>query len=112
MAAAGVASMIALWGSQSTARGLIGFVLAVLSCPTLPVFGFPLATGSTKWLAVIASSAALWAAVGFVAARRSTTRAVAGWPEWRREWLRLAVGIWIGSFIGFAIAATILTVDF
>jgi hypothetical protein len=112
MAATGAASIIALWGSQSTARGLIGFVLAVVSCPTLPIFGFPLASGGAKWLAVIASSAAVWAAVGFVAARRSTTRAVAGWPEWRREWLRLAIGIWIGSFIGFAIAAIILTVDF
>lgn len=104
--------MLALWGSQSTVRGLIGFVLAVLSCPTLPVFGFPLATGGTKWLAVIASSAAVWAGVGYVAARRSTTRAVAGWPEWRREWFRLAIGIWIGSLVGFGIAAVILTVDF
>lgn len=112
MAVAGLSSMLALWGSTSTMRGLVGFVLAVVSCPTLPIFGFPLATGGTKWLAVVASSAAVWAAVGFVAARRSTTRAVAGWPEWRREWLRLAVGIWIGSLVGFAIAAIILTVDF
>ncbi|MFM8857360.1 MAG: hypothetical protein ACKOI2_09185 [Actinomycetota bacterium] len=112
MTVAGVASMLTLWGSQSTIRGLVGFVLAVLSCPTLPIFGFPLATGGGKWLAVIVSSAAVWMAVGFVAARRSTTRAVAGWPEWRREWFRLAIGIWIGSLIGFAIAAIILTVDF
>jgi len=112
MAMAGIASMLALRGSQSTLRGLVGFVLAVMSCPTLPIFGFPLATGNAKWLAVIASSAAVWAAVGYVAARRSTTRAVAGWPEWRREWFRLAIGIWIGSLVGFAIAAIILTVDF
>jgi hypothetical protein len=112
MTVVGIASMFVLWGSQSTLRGVIGFALAVVSCPTLPVFGFPLASGGTKWFAVIASSAALWALVGFIAARRSTTRAVAGWPEWRREWLRLAVGIWVGSFVGFAIAAIILTVDF
>jgi lysylphosphatidylglycerol synthetase-like protein (DUF2156 family) len=111
MAAAGAASMLVLRGSQSTVRGLVGFVLAVVSCPTLPVFGFPLATGGAKWLAVIASSAAVWATVGFIAARRSTNRAIAGWREWRREWFRLAIGIWIGSLVGFAIAASILTVD-
>lgn len=112
MAIAGLMSMLVLWGSQSTLRGVIGFALAVLACPTLPLFGFPISTGGGRWLAVIASSAVLWASLGVLAARRATSRAVAGWSEWRREWLRTAIGVWIGAFIGFAIAAVVLTVEF
>lgn len=112
MALSGLLSIVVLWGSQSTIRGIVGFVLAVMSCPTLPVFGLPMSTGTGRWLAAIASSALLWGVVGFIAARRSTTRAVAGWREWRREWLRLAIGVWVGSLVGFAIAAILLTVDF
>lgn len=112
MAAAGLMSALVLWGSQSTVRGVIGFILAVVACPTLPIVGFPISSGVSKWLIAIASSAVLWMILGYVATRRSTKRAVAGWPEWRSEWLRLAVGVWIGSFIGFAIAAILLTVDF
>ncbi len=112
MIAFGLMSMLVLAGSQSSVRGVIGFALAVFACPTLPLFGFPLSTGGGRWLAVIASSAVVWAALGHLAARRSTSRAVAGWPEWRREWLRLAIGVWVGAFIGFAIAAVVFTVDF
>lgn len=112
MAITGILSALILWGSQSTIRGIIGFVLALMSCPTSVVFGFPVTTGGARWMAVIVSSAAIWAATGFVAARRSTSRAVAGWSEWRREWLRLAIGIWIGALVGLALAAILLTVDF
>lgn len=112
MAVSGLASIILLWGSQSTLRGVIGFVLAVMSCPTLPLFGFPVSSSGSELLIVIASSAALWIALGYVAVRRSTSRAVAGWPEWRKEWLRLAIGVWIGSLLGFAVAAILLTIDF
>lgn len=111
MAVSGLFSLLVLWGSQSTVRGLIGFVFAVIACPTLPLIGFPVSSGSGRWLLVIASSAALWAGLGVLAARRARSRAVAGWPEWRREWLRMAIGVWIGAFVGFAIAAIFLTVD-
>lgn len=112
MAIFGLLSSLFLWGSQSTLRGVIGFVLAILSCPTLPLFGFPVSSRGTMWIAVLISSAALWIAIGTLAARRATSRAVAGWREWRREWLRLAIGLWIGAFAGLAIAAILLTVDF
>lgn len=112
MTVSGLVSLVILWGSQSTLRGVVGFTLAIVSCPTLPIFGFPVTDGSIRWVAVLASSAAVWIAVGALASRRATSRAVAGWPEWRREWFRLAFGIWIGTLIGFAIAGVFLTVDF
>lgn len=112
MAASGLLSILFLWGSQSTLRGIIGFALAIVSCPTLAAFGFPVTSSGSMWIAVVVSSAALWIAIGSLAARRATDRAVAGWREWRREWLRLAVGIWVGSVVGLAIAALLLTVDF
>lgn len=111
MTAFGCGAIIALWGSQSPLRGAIGFVLAVMACPTLPVLGFPVTTGSGSWAAVIATSAMVWMALGHLAGRRATSRPVAGWPEWRREWLRLAIGVWVGSLIGFAIAGVLLTVE-
>lgn len=112
MAGAGVLGSLVLWNSQSAIRGILGFALAIVSCPTLPLFGLPVTNGSGRWLGAIATSAVLWFGVGTLAARRSTVKAVAGWREWRREWLRLATGTWIGAFVGFAIAAIVLTVDF
>lgn len=112
MAASGLASMLFLWGSQSTLRGVIGFALAIVACPTLAAFGFPVTSSGSMWIATVISSAVVWIAIGSLAARRATDRAVAGWREWRGEWLRLAIGIWIGSIVGLAIAALLLTVDF
>lgn len=112
MTVGGLVSVIALWGSQSTLRGLIGFALAIMSCPTLPIIGLPFVSGGMRWFVAIISSAVVWIAVGALSARRATSRAVAGWPEWRREWLRIAIGIWIGSFAGFVVAGILLAVDF
>lgn len=110
-AAIAVASAVLLVGSDSAWRGVPGFVLAVVALPTLPMTGIPVMGGGLRWLVAIVTSAAVWFVIGAVAARRSSSRAVASWPEWRREWMRLAVGAWIGSLVGIAVAGTVLSVN-
>lgn len=111
--AAGIALVAALLlvGSDSVWRGVPGFVLAIVALPTLPMTGIPVMGGSVRWLVAIVTSAAVWFVVGTVAARRSSSRAVASWPEWRREWARLAIGIWAGALVGIAVAGTVLSVN-
>lgn len=102
---------VLLVGSDSAWRGVPGFVLAIVALPTLPMTGIPVMGGGVRWIVAILSSAAIWFVIGAVAARRSSRRAVASWPEWRREWIRLAVGIWIGALVGIAVAGTVLSVN-
>lgn len=102
---------ILLIGSDSAWRGVPGFVLAVVAVPTLPMTGIPVMGGAARWLVAVISSALVWFVVGAVAARRSARRPITGWPEWRREWFRLAIGIWAGALLGIAIAGTLLSVN-
>ncbi len=114
MSSAAVIALVAailLVGSDSAWRGVPGFVLAVVAVPTLPMTGIPVMGGAVRWLVAVITSALVWFVVGAVAARRSSRRPITGWPEWRREWLRLAVGIWAGSLVGIAIAGTVLSVN-
>lgn len=104
----GILALVLLRGSTSTWRGLIGFVAAVVALPTAPIVGLPVVGGSGRWVAALLSSLALWCLLGIVAARRSTRRMAASWPEWRREWLRLAVGAWAGAMIGMVLAGAYL----
>jgi hypothetical protein len=110
-AAAGVLAAMLLVGSNSAIRGVPGFILAVAAVPTLPLFGVPVMGGNVRWLLALVSSAALWYSVGVLAARRSTADVVSSWPEWRREYLRLAIGVWVGALLGLAVAATVLSVN-
>jgi hypothetical protein len=107
----GLLAAVLLVGSDSAWRGVPGFVLAIVAVPTLPMTGIPVMGGGIRWVLAIATSAAIWFVIGAVAARRSSSRAIASWPEWRREWIRLAVGIWIGALIGIAVAGTVLSVN-
>lgn len=114
MATAGSIAIVAailLVGSQSAWRGVPGFVLAIVALPTLPMTGIPVMGGTSRWFVAIASSAAVWFVVGAVASRRAASRPLSSWPEWRREWLRLAFGIWLGALVGIALAGTILSVN-
>ncbi len=106
-----VLSAILLVGSQSAWRGVPGFVLAIVALPTLPMTGIPVMGGTFRWLVALATSAGVWFLVGAVASRRASSRALSSWPEWRREWLRLAVGIWLGALVGIALAGTLLSVN-
>jgi hypothetical protein len=104
----GALALVALAGSESTARGVTGLVLATLAAPTLPIFGLPIADGGARtWLAV-GLAVVLWAGVGALAAHRATRRPVAGPAEWWREYLRLAVGIWLGALGALVLAALVL----
>ena len=73
--------------------------------------GIPVMGGATRWFVALITSAALWFVIGAVAARRSSRRPATSWREWRREWLRLAVGIWAGALVGIAVAGTLLSVN-
>jgi hypothetical protein len=113
----GVASILALLaamlliGSESAWRGAPGFILAVAAAPTLPVFGVPVMGGTVRWTLAVLTSLVGWYAIGHLAAKRSTRRVVTSWPEWRREYVRLAVGVWFGAIVGLGVAATVLSVN-
>lgn len=97
--------LVALPGSL---LGAVGFLLVVMAMPTLPMFGVPAVSGATVYLLGAATSLVLWFVVGHVSAVRATRRAVAGWQEWRREFLPLAAGVLTGGLIALAVAAIIL----
>lgn len=100
--------LLLLDGSESTWRGLVGFVAILVATPTAPVLGMPAVGGTGRWAVALLSSAVLWCVLGFVAARRSTRRMASSWPEWRKEWLRLAFGAWAGALIGIALSGAYL----
>lgn len=103
-ALAGAAALVLLTGSDSTWKGILGFTAALVAVPTLPAVGLPVADGGARWFVAVASSLILWLFLGHVAARRSTRKMASTWPEWRQEWLRLALGAWTGALIGIGIA--------
>lgn len=104
----GVLALAALAGSESTTRGVAGLVLATLAAPTLPMLGLPIADGRARtWLAV-GLAVGLWAGVGALAGQRAARRPVAGAAEWWGEYLRLALGLWLGGLGALAVAALVL----
>ena len=107
----GIFAALLLIGSSSAIRGIPGFILAIIAIPTLPLFGVPVMGGTVRWLLAINSSAVLWAFVGHLAAQRSTISAISSWPEWRREWTRLSVGVWVGAMFGLGVAAIALGIN-
>jgi hypothetical protein len=110
-AAIGIVAALLLIGSESALRGIPGFILAIVAIPTLPLFGVPVMGGTVRWLLAIVSSAAIWAFIGHLAAQRSTNRTISSWPEWRREWTRLSIGVWAGAMFGLAVAAIALGIN-
>jgi hypothetical protein len=91
-----------------TLVGFVGFALVFAGLPVLPMTGVPIVSSTTSYLVAIVGSSALWFALGHVAARRATRRAVAGWPEWSKEIWPLALGVWAGSLLALALGAVIL----
>lgn len=106
----GIVAAMLLVDSHTAWRGIPGFVLALLAVPTLPLFGVPVMGGTTRWVLAVVTSGAGWWFAGRLAARRSTNRVVSSWPEWRREWTRLAVGAWSGALAGLLVAVLLLSV--
>jgi hypothetical protein len=99
---------ILLWGSNTGSRGLPGFVALVLGVPVLPLLGVPAEGGTGRYALAAAASVAVWLVIGWVAARRATRLPVAGWAEWRKEYLPLAIGVWIGAIAALVIAGTMV----
>lgn len=108
----GAVAALLLVGSNSAVRGIPGFVFAIAAVPTLTLFGVPVMGGTTRWMLALLTSGVMWYFVGRLAAIRSTSRPMTSWPEWRREWARIAIGIWAGSLVGLGLAATVLSVSF
>ena len=90
-------------GSTSAARGIGGFALAVLAAPGLLVAGVPLRGGAGLYAVAAAGSALLWMLLGAIAARRATRSPVATWRDFWREWLWLALAVWVG--VGLSLVA-------
>ena len=107
----GIFAALLLIGSESAMRGIPGFILAIVAIPTLPLFGVPVMGGHVRWLLAIVSSEAIWAFIGHLAAQRSTNRTISSWPEWRREWTRLSIGVWVGAMFGLGVAAIALGIN-
>jgi hypothetical protein len=96
----GALSWFMLWALSDRVTSVIGLIGVLSSAPFLLLAGAPIGNQDHYPLAVAASVAA-WAAVGWWAARRATRVSVAGWPEFWREFIWIAVGVWGGVLIAF-----------
>jgi hypothetical protein len=92
----GVVALLLLRGHSSLARGVGGFLIAVFAAPGLLVAGVPLRSGHAVYLVAVAGSAVLWMLLGAIAARRATRLPVASWRDFWREYMWLALGVWLG----------------
>ncbi len=95
----GVLALLLLRGHTSLVRGVAGFLTAVLAAPGLLVAGVPLRSGRAVYLGAVVGSAVLWMVLGAIAARRATRLPVASWRDFWREYLWLAVGVWLGVVV-------------
>ena len=97
--ALGCISLLLLHSHTSLVRGVAGFLTAVLAAPGLLVAGAPLRSGGGIYLGAVIGSAVLWMIVGVIAARRATRLPVASWRDYWREYVWLAVGVWLGALV-------------
>ncbi len=95
----GVLALLLLRGHSSLVRGVAGFLTAVFAAPGLLVAGVPLRSGRDVYLGAVVGSALLWMVLGAIAARRATRLPVASWRDFWREYLWLAVGVWLGVVV-------------
>lgn len=104
----GLVSVVALAGSTSTVRGVIGFAAGVLAAPLLPAVGVPFRAGSLPFLIGIVASLVLWLAIGAVAAARATRTEWTSWGRFWRAWLRMAACAWLGMLLALVVANLVL----
>lgn len=88
--------------------GVIGFLFLNFGLPLLLLTGIPAVSGTANYLIAILGSAAMWWGVGHFAAIRASRNAIVDWPEWRREFQPLAIGIWAGTVLALAVTALVL----
>ena len=97
--------LVALPGSLF---GMIGYVVLVIALPFLSIAGVPAVSAFTSYAFATLASAAIWFILGHISAVRATSRAVAGWSEWSREFRPLAIGVSIGAVLALALSAIVL----
>lgn len=97
--------LVALPGSL---LGMLGYLVLVIALPVLSIAGVPAVSTFASYTLATLASAAIWFALGHVSAIRATHRAVAGWPEWAREFRPLAIGVAIGAVLALALSAIVL----
>lgn len=107
MAIFGAASLIALQVGDGRTSGLIGLIGGVSAAPGLLVAGAPFADEGRYPIAVLAS-VPLWLALGFLASRRATLSPVAGWADYARELLWLAISVVTGAVAALIAATAVL----
>jgi len=97
--------LVALPGSL---LGMLGYLILVIALPVLSIVGVPAVSTFASYAIATLASAAIWFALGQVSAIRATQRAVAGWPEWVREFRPLAIGVAIGAVIALVLSGIVL----
>ncbi|MSV96703.1 MAG: hypothetical protein F2857_05510 [Actinobacteria bacterium] len=88
--------------------GMLGYLILVIALPVLSIVGVPAVSTFASYAIATLASAAIWFALGQVSAIRATQRAVAGWPEWVREFRPLAIGVAIGAVIALVLSGIVL----
>lgn len=107
---AGLTAVVLLWSGAGDWSGIAGLALAVAAAPLLPVVGVPATADPSRVMVGGAASAVLWLVLGAVAARRATRTPGASWPEWRRDYTRLALGVVVGGWVSLLLAAMVVGV--
>jgi hypothetical protein len=92
----------------SSLLGMVGYLILVIALPVLSIAGIPAVSTFASYAIATVASAAIWFGLGQVSAIRATRRAVAGWPEWAREFRPLAIGIAIGAVMALALSGIVL----
>jgi hypothetical protein len=91
----GTISWLVLWGLSDGLSSAIGLIGVISSAPVLLLVGAPFGEEG-RYPVAVGASVAVWAVLGWWAARRATRVPVAGWPEFWREYTWLAVGVVAG----------------
>lgn len=92
----------------SSLLGMVGYLVLVIALPVLSIAGVPAISTLASYTIATLASAAIWFGLGQVSAIRATRRAVAGWPEWVREFRPLAIGVAIGAVMALALSGIVL----
>ena len=95
-------------GSRCLVPSVIGWILAALALPTAVLVGLPFSGGPVRLAVAAVTSAVAWIVIGFAASRRATRVPVADWRDWRREYLWLAIPLWLGVLVGLGGFALVL----
>jgi hypothetical protein len=92
----------------SSMLGMVGYLVLVIALPVLSIAGVPAVSTLASYTIATLARAAIWFGLGQVSAMRATRRAVAGWPEWVREFRPLAIGVAIGAVMALALSGIVL----